>query len=114
MEKDKNGLRACCFVKENNGNIEDVVAVFRGTSGGNEWKDDLMMANAVSSEIMDDAAIYIKNLPKEYGNNITVTGHSKGGNKAQYVTIVTDRIGRCVSFDGQGFSKEFLEFIPQE
>ena len=109
-DSDENGLRACCFVKENNGNIEDVVAVFRGTSGGNEWKDDLMMANAVSSEIMDDAAIYIKNLPKEYGNNITVTGHSKGGNKAQYVTIVTDRIGRCVSFDGQGFSKEFLEF----
>ena len=109
-DTDENGLRACCFVKESNGNVEDVVAVFRGTSGGNEWKDDLMMANAVSSEIMDDAAIYIKNLPKEYGNNITVTGHSKGGNKAQYVTIVTDRIGRCVSFDGQGFSKEFLEF----
>ena len=109
-DTDENGLRACCFVKESNGNVEDVVAVFRGTSGVNEWKDDLMMANAVSSEIMDDAAIYIKNLPKEYGNNITVTGHSKGGNKAQYVTIVTDRIGRCVSFDGQGFSKEFLEF----
>jgi len=76
MEEDKNGLRACCFVKESNGDIADVVAVFRGTSGVNEWKDDLMMANAVSSEIMDDAAIYIKNLPKEYGNNITVTGHS--------------------------------------
>ena len=75
-DSDENGLRACCFVKENNGNIEDVVAVFRGTSGGNEWKDDLMMANAVSSEIMDDAAIYIKNLPKEYGDSITVTGHS--------------------------------------
>ena len=109
-DTDENGLRACCFVKESNGNVEDVVAVFRGTSGGNEWKDDLMMANAVSSETMDDAAIYIKNLPEKYGNNITVTGHSKGGNKAQYVTIVTDRIGRCVSFDGQGFSKEFLEF----
>lgn len=75
-DSNENGLRACCFVKKNNGNIEDVVAVFRGTAGGNEWKDDLMMANAVSSEIMDDAAIYIKNLPKEYGNNITVTGHS--------------------------------------
>lgn len=24
----------------------------------------------------EDKAIYIKNLPKEYGNNITVTGHS--------------------------------------
>ena len=75
-DSDKNSLRACCFVKENNEEIEDVVAVFRGTAGINEWKDDLMMANAVSSEIMDDAAIYIKNLPKEYGNNITVTGHS--------------------------------------
>ena len=75
-DSDKNGLRACCFVKENNEEIEDVVAVFRGTAGINEWKDDLMMANGVSSEIMDDAAIYIKNLPKEYGNNITVTGHS--------------------------------------
>ena len=75
-DSNENGLRACCFVKKNNGNIEDVVAVFRGTAGGNEWKDDLMMANAVSSETMDDAAIYIKNLPKEYGNNITVTGHS--------------------------------------
>ena len=75
-DSDKNGLRACCFVKENNEEIADVVAVFRGTAGSNEWKDDLMMANAVSSEIMDDAAIYIKNLPKEYGNNITVTGHS--------------------------------------
>ena len=75
-DSDKNCLRACCFVKENNEEIEDVVAVFRGTAGINEWKDDLMMANAVSSEIMDDAAIYIKNLPKEYGNNITVTGHS--------------------------------------
>ena len=75
-DSDKNGLRACCFVKENNEEIADVVAVFRGTAGSNEWKDDLMMANAVSSEIMDDAAIYIKNLPEEYGNNITVTGHS--------------------------------------
>ena len=75
-DTDENGLRACCFVKKNNGNIEDVVAVFRGTAGGNEWKDDLMMANAVLSEIMDDAAIYIKNLPEKYGNNITVTGHS--------------------------------------
>ncbi len=24
----------------------------------------------------EDKAVYIKNLPEEYGNNITVTGHS--------------------------------------
>lgn len=39
-------------MKKNNGNIEDVVAIFRGTSGINEWKDDLMMANAVSSNAL--------------------------------------------------------------
>lgn len=113
-DSDENGLRAACFVKrDSDGKVEDVAAIFRGTSGGAEWKDDVMMANATASSIMNDAAKYIINLPEEYGNNITVSGHSKGGNKAQYVTIVTDRIGRCVSFDGQGFSQEFLDFYSK-
>lgn len=55
------------------------------------------------------AAEYINNLPLKYGNDLTVSGHSKGGNKAQYVTIVTDRVERCLSQDGQGFSPEFLK-----
>ncbi len=42
-------------------------------------------------------------------NDITVVGHSKGGNKAQYVTVLSDKVTRCVSMDGQGFSNEFLE-----
>ena len=104
-----NGFRASCFVKSDNSEKPvDVIAVFRGTYGGAEWKDDLMMANNAWSEEMDKATKYIYDLPEEYGNNITVSGHSKGGNKAQYVTITTDRIGRCVSYDGQGFSDEFL------
>ena len=40
---------------------------------------------------------------------ITITGHSKGGNKAKYVTILDDTPDRCVSFDGQGFSDKFME-----
>lgn len=111
-DTDENGMRAACFVNKND--TTDVAVVFRGTTGGSEWKDDVVLANGVSSDIMDNAALYIRNLPIEYGNNITVTGHSKGGNKAQYVTIVTDRIGECVSFDGQGFSQEFLEYYKQE
>ena len=39
---------------------------------------------------------------------LTVTGHSKGGNKAMFVTILCNNVIRCVSFDGEGFSKEFL------
>ena len=44
--------------------------------------------------------------------NIIVTGHSKGGNKAQYVTInskYNDLIDKCFSFDGQGMSPEAIE-----
>ena len=54
--------------------------------------------------------------------NITVSGHSTGGNHAQYVTIAFNQdnedvvgyqknndIERCVSFDGQGFSKAFID-----
>ena len=41
-------------------------------------------------------------------DSITVTGHSKGGNKAQYVTVLSDKVDRCISMDGQRFSQEFL------
>ena len=41
-------------------------------------------------------------------DSITVTGHSKGGNKAQYVTVLSDKVDRCISMDGQGFFQEFL------
>ena len=33
----------------------------------------------------------------------------KGGNKAQYVGILSDKVDRVLSLDGQGFSKEFVE-----
>ncbi len=55
--------------------------------------------------------------------NITVSGHSAGGNQAQYVTVAYKRsenydanndITKCVSFDGQGFSDEFLEKYKKE
>ena len=64
---------------------------------------------AVRKEIGDD----------ECDLNITVCGHSTGGNHAQYVTIVyggnekysdINDIDQCVSFDGQGFPDAFLEY----
>lgn len=61
----------------------------------------------MESDCQRAAADYINRLPKEYGNHLTVSGHSKGGNKAQYVTITTNRVARCVAEDGQGFSNEF-------
>ncbi len=41
-------------------------------------------------------------------DRITIAGHSKGGNKAQFVTIHSDLVDDCFSFDGQGFSPEAL------
>ncbi|MCH5200259.1 MAG: DUF2974 domain-containing protein [Oscillospiraceae bacterium] len=42
---------------------------------------------------------------------IIVSGHSKGGNKAQFVAINSDLVTECYSFDGQGFSPEAIEMF---
>lgn len=54
-----------------------------------------------------DNGIYVGDRNKPY-RSLTVSGHSKGGNKAQYVAITAGFVDKCVSFDGQGFSMEFL------
>ena len=104
-------FRACTLVKRDDaGKVEDVVVIFRGTAGDAiEWEDNIMNACREDSPVMLESVDYINNLPEEYGDSITVSGHSKGGNRAQYVTILTDRIGRCLSYDGQGFSNVFIE-----
>lgn len=104
----KSGMRAACFV-DSEKNPTDINVVFRGTCGDYEWHDNGVGGYLSDTEQQKLAANYVNQLPENYGNRMTVTGHSKGGNKAQYVTIVTDRIERCVSYDGQGFSNEFLE-----
>lgn len=107
------GMRAACFV-DNIKDPHDVNVVFRGTCGDYEWHDNGEGGYLSDTKQQKMAAEYVNALPESYGNNMTVTGHSKGGNKAQYVTIVTDRISKCVSFDGQGFSEEFLEKYKKE
>ena len=79
---------------------------FQGTANGNEWYDDAKGLLGTDTECQKETLDYIESLPYE---NITVVGHSKGGNKAQYVTITSDKVTRCVSMDGQGFSPEFIE-----
>lgn len=84
----------------------EAYVTFKGTSGAYEWKDDALGLGMADTPCQEWALDYIESLPYD---NITVAGHSKGGNKAQYVTILSDKVDRCVSMDGQGFSKEFLE-----
>lgn len=79
---------------------------FKGTTGPREWKDDAEGLYLADTPCQQEALDYIDSLPY---SNISVVGHSKGGNKAMYVTILSDKVNRCVSMDGEGFSKEFMD-----
>lgn len=97
------------------GYFREAVVVFRGTAAG-EWRDDFLGGAAtgekdgVSTAQQKNALEWYRSLelPGHF-SRITVSGHSKGGNKAKYIALMEDSVSRCVSFDGQGFSDEFIE-----
>ena len=111
VESAKEKNKAYCFVDNNN--PKEAIVTFRGTAGEKEWVDDVDGMNLADTEDQKEALEYIDNEIAPNFDTITVTGHSKGGNKAMYVSIHNDKITRCVSFDGQGFSREFLEKYPE-
>ncbi len=126
------GLTACTFTRPNG----DVSAVFKGTGSG-EWIDNgeglsgMPEENTYITYENKGAEMYRIVEPRDYATdrqvealnwfnrvaalsnwsslaNITVSGHSKGGNKAQFVTIHSDLVDECFSFSGQGFSPEAI------
>ncbi len=107
------GEAACLFVDPS---TNEAIVTFKGTGGG-EWKDNFEAgttmdhggADPTISPQQDRAIEYMEGLDLEGYDQVTVTGHSKGGNKAKTVTLFNDEVDRCVSFDGQGFSDEFVE-----
>ncbi len=103
---DEHDVRALCFTNEKD---KDPVVAFRGTGGTSEaWSDNFEGAYEETTRIQKVADDFIRNECGVY-EDIVVTGHSKGGNLAQYVTVKGgDRISECVSFDGQGFGDGFI------
>ncbi|MBO4998772.1 MAG: DUF2974 domain-containing protein [Lachnospira sp.] len=101
-------FRAACF-----SNDEETVILFRGTHGAYTWNDNgeggYQADTASQKEALDYVNLLGANLTTS--GKITVTGHSKGSNLAQYVTICAANlvVDRCVSFDGQGFSNESID-----
>ncbi len=94
---------------------QEAVIAFGGTAN-EEWYDDFVGANQVDSLQQINALEWYKRAYTRHGLNkytVTVTGHSKGGNKAKYITVLNDTPDRCVSFDGQGFSDKFIEFYKK-
>ncbi|MBR6071293.1 MAG: DUF2974 domain-containing protein [Acholeplasmatales bacterium] len=95
---------------------KEAVVAFRGTAD-REWIDDFLGANQTDSLQQINALewynlVYDRYNLKNY--TITVTGHSKGGNKAKYITILNNTVSRCISFDGQGFSDKFMEIYKKQ
>lgn len=107
--KDSEGTTlALCFSEDNNSN--EAIVAFRGTTKG-EWGDNIEGLNVADTPCQLEAREYIKSLPYD---NITVTGHSKGANKAMYVAVTSDKVTRCVAYDGQGVSQEFIDKYGSE
>ncbi len=105
------GTVACTFQSSDE---NSVYVVYRGTGDG-EWPDNgigmISPATVQQKKALSyfEEVVEIMELGKE--NRVIVTGHSKGGNKSQYVAMETkyeELLDICYSVDGQGFSEQAI------
>lgn len=114
--KDNGGGVSVLFV---NPVTNEAIVAFRGTASL-EWKDNFVggagtnATDGVSTQYQEHALEWYRSLKIEQYNYVTVTGHSKGGNKAKYITVLENSVDRCLSFDGQGFSDEFYDVYKEQ
>ncbi len=112
--KEEKDLRGVCFTDGKTDNGTGTV-VFRGTGGTYDaWYDNVIGEYLPSTAIQKEAADFITYDCMGF-SDLTVTGHSKGGNLAMYTTVAcATSVAACVSFDGQGFSKAFQKEYKTE
>lgn len=106
------GTAACTFTTPAK---DTVYVVYRGTGDG-EWPDNGVGMTESSTPQQEQALRYFEEVTEQMGitseQRLIVTGHSKGGNKAQYVTMETQYeklVDVCYSVDGQGFSEKAVK-----
>lgn len=133
LTRSKDGLTFCCFIKPSG----EISIAFKGTGNG-EWIDNgeglsgiaeentyisyedegktlyrKTVLNDFASDQQVEALNKFNELATKYGwnekNHISLSGHSKGANKAQFITIHSDLVDECYSFNGQGFSPEAIK-----
>jgi len=108
----ENGLVAYCFsgLTPNTGIIG-----FRGTTGIG-WIDNIKGGFVSDTPQQLKALTFFREVNMAFDfENYTITGHSKGGNNGQYITIVEGKkISHCVTFNSQGFSSEFIRKYCQQ
>ncbi len=82
-----------------------------------EWADNAQGMYSEESPLQRKAADYFDKKCAFIPQNaaVTVAGHSKGGNKVQFITMFASlrrRVSHCFCFNGQGFSHEAMEKMP--
>ncbi len=98
---------ALCF-NDGSDDTNEAIIAYKGTTGPDEWADNVFAGYNYSSPPQEAALEFANDMVSNGFTKLTVTGHSKGSNKAMFVTILCDNVIRCVSFDGEGFSEKFL------
>ena len=91
---------------------------YRGT-GSKRWGDNGQGFVDESTDMQEAARAYFDHVVEQYGyeGNLYVTGHSKGGNEAQYVMMTSEHrseITACYSIEGQGFSDRAIERFKKD
>ena len=102
------GFRAMALTGEG---VDENVIIFQGTTSAEEWMEDAAGGYSVTTEGQRCALDFVNGLDIVNNKPFVVSGHSKGGNMAQYVALFASdpTIDKCLSFDGQGFSKELCD-----
>lgn len=92
-----------------------VYVVYRGTGDG-EWPDNGIGMTSTATTQQKRALSYfeevVETMELSEDTRVIITGHSKGGNKAQFVTMESkygEIIDVCYSVDGQGFSPQAVD-----
>lgn len=99
---------------------DNLIIVYKGTAGDFEWKDNVEGTYNISDTKQQRMALsYFDEMVEKFKDvkKVYVSGHSKGGNKSQYIGVLRgnmSKLERIYSFDGQGFNCIFLKKYNKE
>lgn len=99
---------------------DNLIIVYKGTAGDFEWKDNVEGTYNISDTKQQRMALsYFDEIVEKFKDvkKVYVSGHSKGGNKSQYIGVLRgnmSKLERVYSFDGQGFNSIFLKKYNKE
>ena len=112
----KNGFYGCIIETEPG----HAAVAFRGSESSDlyDWVgSDLGLLNSTCTIEQREADRFLSKYADQINgyDSVAMTGHSLGGNLAEYATLVSRHHGirnvdQCISFDGPGFSNEFIMF----